>query len=93
MQYIAMHWPALFNIAGAGAEITGVFLMAKRYTNMPWHQWPLALVTALWGGKPAKDLGYGADITQENHKKSLLGLTLIGIGFALQAIPSIISLL
>lgn len=92
-----MKWMASAQLAGLLLEIVGVVLMANAYlTPARGLRGRLRLlVSALLDSSTADgaEVVYEAGFRQESYRGVLRGLALIGLGFLVQAIALIVSLL
>jgi hypothetical protein len=91
--YIENEWKSLFQLLGSLFEITGAFLMANIYLRVYKYQKILAIISALWRGEKAEESTTIAGIVPERRLSSLQGLSFIGLGFLLQAIPNVAEVL
>jgi hypothetical protein len=90
--YIITNWVSLVYFLGMLAEITGVVLMASRYTRETLPNLPLIMLTALWRGSKAMESAKLERFSAENVVTVIQGLGFVGLGFLLQSVPTIINL-
>lgn len=87
--------PALLAVIGLLCEILGVVFMAHQYFNFtqPWRDVPRALISGLWRGEWAKNAVVSEVFTPETHIITIQGLSLIAVGFCLQTVAVLLSIL
>jgi len=87
------HWAQLAEIGGTLFEVYGVFLMGNVLLRIPATQVPHVMLSALVGGKAAKAAATISEMVGHDEIiLSLRGLSLIALGLALKALPSIVEL-
>lgn len=85
----------LLQCTGGLLEITGVFLMANLYLNLPFLDTIPLLISALGRGKLSKDVADGFDLVEETKNRALKatqGLAFIATGFLIQTSANVLSL-
>jgi hypothetical protein len=96
---LLQNWQNFMQIVGSVFEISGAYLMANHYLNAPKEQIPRLFISVLrW-----KDQGSDAEIERTVNRLrelspertiiTIRGLAFISIGFFIQALSTIISML
>lgn len=89
-----MHISDLLQIIGGILQMAGTLLMANVYLNMPLQYVPLHILSALFRGERAKSVTNNFLWTLETPRRALIsvqGLGLIGVGFLLQTIGTVVA--
>lgn len=83
----------VLDLIGLLLQIAGVLLMANGYTGMvrATHL-PRLLLSALVRGPVARGAARVGTVTPEDRLRSLHGLSLVGVGFLLQAVSKVLLL-
>lgn len=76
----------LLQVVGLCAEVGGAILMAVQLISIARPlEWPLVFLSGLWRGRTARDAIRLQALNRENKLAGLQGLSLICLGFVLQA--------
>jgi len=92
-----MRWLAVAQLVGLGLEIVGVVLMTNAYLTPA--RGATSRLRLLWSALFSSPTADGAEVVyeagfwQESYRGVLRGLALIGLGFVVQAVALILSLL
>jgi len=90
--WIVTHWDELLFSIGSVLEVLGVYKMANVYlTGILTASIPKVLFTAFFRGGKGKSVIGAARIYKYNKEQvgmTLQGLSFVGVGFVLQALPN-----
>ena len=88
--------PIVINVVqlcGIILEIIGVLFMANYFLQIRWYQIPKVVLTSFYRSGSGKSASVISDFTPEDKLTSLQGLSFLFLGFLIQGIAIIISLL
>ncbi|MFV2073459.1 MAG: hypothetical protein ACC742_12510 [Thermoanaerobaculales bacterium] len=89
------HWlPSTLQLAGSVAEIIGIVLMANGLlSGIAWGGVLRTLIDAIRRGPSARGAVRMSELGEENGLHTLQGLAFVLVGFVLQAVGTVLSML